>query len=101
MRRQVGDLATGDVKPPVSTVVTVRFFASLREAVGRERVDLDIEEARVSGVRAKLASLLGVDAWQALSAQGVRVCVNQTIVRDDVPLRTGDEVAFLPPVTGG
>ena len=89
------------MKPPVSTVVTVRFFASLREAVGRECVDLDIEEARVSGVRAKLASLLCVDAWQALSAQGVRVCVNQTIVRDDVRLRTGDEVAFLPPVTGG
>ena len=64
-------------------------------------MDLDIEEPRVSGLRSKLESLLGADALAALSAQGVRVCVNQTIVRDDVGLHTGDEVAFLPPVTGG
>ena len=84
-----------------STVVTVRFFGSLREAVGRGVVDLDIEDACIAGVRTRLASLLGAEQRQALSGQGVRVCVNQTIVRGNVALRTGDEVAFLPPVTGG
>ncbi|MDE0422234.1 MAG: MoaD/ThiS family protein [Gammaproteobacteria bacterium] len=83
------------------TAVSVRFFASLREAVGEDRMDLDIEAPRVSGVRSKLESLLGAEAFEALSANGVRVCVNQMIVRDDVGLCTGDEVAFLPPVTGG
>ena len=82
-------------------VVTVRFFGSLREATGRGAMELDVDDARISGVRSKLACLLGDEGWQALSAQGVRVCVNQTIVRDDVDLRSGDEVAFLPPVTGG
>lgn len=84
-----------------ATVVTVRFFGSLREAVGRDAVALDIEDACIAGVRAGLASLLGADERQALSGQGVRVCVNQTIVRGDARLCTGDEVAFLPPVTGG
>ena len=84
-----------------STVVTVRFFGSLREAVGRDTVDLDIEDARIAGVRRRLASLLRADEHQALSGQGVRVCVNQTIIRGNVELRAGDEVAFLPPVTGG
>lgn len=84
-----------------ATVVTVRFFGSLREATGRDAVDLDIEDACIAGVRARLASLLHADGLQALSGQGVRVCVNQTIIRGNVGLRTGDEVAFLPPVTGG
>ena len=84
-----------------ATVVTVRFFGSLREAVGRDAVDLNIEDACIAGVRGRLASLLRTDELQALSGQGVRVCVNQTIVRGNVELRSGDEVAFLPPVTGG
>lgn len=84
-----------------ATVVTVRFFGSLREAVGRDTVDLQIEDASIAGVRKRLACLLRADGLQALSGQGVRICVNQTIVRGNVDLRTGDEVAFLPPVTGG
>ena len=83
------------------TAVTVRFFGSLRETVGRDVMDLDVEAACIAGVRAGLASRLGMEELQALSAPGVRVCVNQTIVRGNVELRRGDEVAFLPPVTGG
>lgn len=89
------------MNPATATVVTVRFFGSLREAVGREAVDLDIEDACIAGVRKRLASLLRADELQALSGRGVRVCVNQTIIRSNVGLSTGDEVAFLPPVTGG
>ena len=84
-----------------AAVVTVRFFGSLREAVGRDAVDLNIEDACIGGVRRRLASLLRADGLRALSGQGVRVCVNQTIVRGNVELHSGDEVAFLPPVTGG
>ena len=81
--------------------VTVRFFASLREAVGRDAMELDLDEPRVADIRLKLASVLTVDAFRAVSAQGVRVCVNQTIVRGDAEVRSGDEIAFLPPITGG
>lgn len=83
------------------TVVKVRFFGSLREAAGRGAVDLDLADTRISGVRAKLAEVLCDEGLRALSGQGVRVCVNQTIIRGNVELRAGDEVAFLPPVTGG
>jgi len=89
------------VSSATCTVVTVRFFGSLREAAGRGDVNLEVDDASISGVRARLAGLLCADGLRALSGQGVRVCVNQTIVRGDVGLRTGDEVAFLPPVTGG
>lgn len=89
------------MKPATCTVVTVRFFGSLREAAGCGAVDLEVDDASISGVRAGLAGLLCAEALTALSGQGVRVCVNQTIVRGDVGIRNGDEVAFLPPVTGG
>lgn len=85
----------------VTTRVCVRFFASLREAVNREVVELALDEPSIAGVRAKLAGLLTKTQFEAIDVRGVQVCVNQTIVRGDVRLEAGDEVAFLPPVTGG
>ncbi len=42
------------------------------------------------------------EAWAAtLADPGVRVAVNAELVARDTPLADGDEVAFLPPVTGG
>lgn len=84
-----------------TTRVRVRFFASLREAVDREVVELVLDQPSVAGVRTKLAELLTNTQFEAVAARGVQVCVNQTIVRGDVRLESGDEIAFLPPVTGG
>lgn len=80
----------------------VRFFASLRERVGCETLQVELGApgtiAQLVGV---LAERLGNDARDALTAESVQVAVNQEIVRGNVALRSGDEVAFLPPVTGG
>ena len=84
-----------------TTQVTVRFFASLREAVGAESMALEVEEATLAGVRTKLAAQLAPQQFDALAAEGVQVAVNQVIVAGDAALEAGDEVAFLPPVTGG
>ncbi len=81
--------------------VTVRFFASLREETGRESLDLELEDATIEGVRASLAAVFGKDEHAALNAPGVRVAVNQALAQGAVVLQPGDEVAFLPPVTGG
>ena len=85
----------------VATVVTVRFFASLRETVDLDAVELTLHEPTLASVRAQLATRLSTDQVAALNAEGVRVAVNQTIVQGDTDLTSGDEVAFLPPVTGG
>ena len=84
-----------------TTQVTVRFFASLREAVGAESMALEVEEATLAGVRTKLAAQLAAQQFDALAAEGVQVAVNQVIVAGDAALEAGDEIAFLPPVTGG
>ena len=81
--------------------VTVRFFASLREVVDQDAMGLELVDASIAGVRQQLACVLNAAQWEAICAAGVQVAVNQAIVRDDVALAVGDEVAFLPPVTGG
>ena len=82
-------------------LVTVRFFASLREAVGCESMRLEIAAASMAGVHAALAGALTATQREALTAPGVRVAVNQSMASGDAALEAGDEVAFLPPVTGG
>lgn len=76
----------------------VLLFGPLRDLAGwRER---DIESPSIADLKALLASddaELGV----ALSAPGVQVAVNQAIVRGDMSLPAGAEVAFLPPMSGG
>ena len=79
--------------------INVRLFASLREAVGRPAVELELPE----GATAE-------DAWKALlescpalapRRQSLAASVNRSYAPFDTPLGEGDEVAFIPPVSGG
>ena len=72
--------------------VTVRLFAGLRERAGTARVDVEGVE-RVSDVWAKLA--LGDEPG------GLLYALNREYVERDAALRDGDEVALIPPVSGG
>jgi molybdopterin converting factor small subunit len=84
--------------------VTVRLFAQLRELSGRGdwAVEIAPDEASgdpsVAGVWRRL-----VDDHPALAPFGraVSCAVNAQFARMAAPVRDGDEVAFLPPVSGG
>lgn len=79
--------------------VSVLLFGSLREATGAKELDVALPDgARV----ADLSALLGRDhpAFAQLPPR-VRVSVNYEVVDASHPLRDGDEVAYLPPVSGG
>ena len=85
-------------------MVRAVFFASLREAVGREVLDVDIGDgASLADLRRCLAAHLRADQMAAVDAVDVRVAVNRRLVHDGEAsvLSAGDEVAFMPPVTGG
>lgn len=81
--------------------VTVHFFASLREAVGTAQISLPLTKSTtVSGLVSLIAEQH--EDWQSvLNDTDVLVAVNQTMVDRDYGVKPGDEVAFLPPVTGG
>ena len=84
-------------------MVTLLYFASLRESLGcsREELALSSATATVSSLVEELRGRGSV--WTDAFAPGKtwRVAVNQRMANLATPLKPGDEVAFFPPVTGG
>lgn len=79
--------------------VRVRFFAALREAVGREDLDLELPEGSTpEDVWTRLVSEHPVLTPQRKS---LAAAVNRRYTPFAAPLREGDEVVFIPPVSGG
>jgi sulfur-carrier protein len=79
--------------------VRVRLFASLRETVGTAALELDLPDAATPE-----------DVWQAVlrghpdlapRRASVAAAVNRSFAPFDARLAEGDEVAFIPPVSGG
>lgn len=74
--------------------ITVRYFAGMRELLGRSTEHLDATGlTRVS------------DVWERVSREplpaNTLIAVNQEYARLETHVKPGDEVAFFPPVTGG
>ncbi len=88
-----------------ATGLTVRlvYLARLREAFGvaSEQLTLPPDATTVSALIALLRSRQGVWAAELASGRAWRVAVNHALRDGDTSLADGDEVAFLPPVTGG
>jgi len=83
--------------------VKVLFFASLREQLGTsgEEIELPSGVGTVAALRAHLRSR-GGSFEKALGEKTlIRIAVNQDMVQPTARIKTGDEVAFFPPVTGG
>ena len=78
--------------------VLVRLFASYREAAGVGRIELELP----SGAKVKDA-IFSILRDHPLIAEGRQVVIarNQEYVTPDEPLADGDEVALIPPVSGG
>ena len=77
--------------------VQVRLFAYFREAAGVGETDLELAQGATVD-----------DAWRALGERHARLAghtpapaVNRRVVPRGTVLSEGDEVAFLPPVSGG
>ena len=79
----------------------MRYFASLREALGAgETLDVD-DWRRVASLRDALAGRGGRHLDALGSGRVVRSARNRALCADSTALSDGDEVAFFPPVTGG
>ncbi len=81
--------------------VQVRYFASLREALGpSETVELG-PGATVGALREALLARGGRHAEVLARGRAVRCALDQVMSDESALLRDGAEVAFFPPVTGG
>jgi molybdopterin synthase sulfur carrier subunit len=82
-------------------MINILFFAHLKETLGCEKLQLEAQELTdIASLRAMLATK--GDAWASqLGGNGALVAVNQAMANEQTVLKSGDEVAFFPPVTGG
>ena len=83
-------------------MITVRFFASLREQLGTGELQFAVDRSvTVALLIEQLAAEHG-EGWRAaLTAPQLIVAVNQQVADRDTALADGDELALFPPVTGG
>ena len=82
--------------------VRVLFFASLRDEIGVGELELTLATPLpFEDFLDQLAAAVPAEGVPALRRRSVRVALNQTFLEGSATVRGGDEVAFLPPVTGG
>ncbi|MCB0880668.1 MAG: MoaD/ThiS family protein [Thermoleophilia bacterium] len=80
--------------------VTVKLFAGLRERAGTGTLEVDVPEGTTAGVaRDVVGETAGLG--DLLTRQRVALAVNRRYADDNLPLRDGDELALIPPVSGG
>jgi molybdopterin synthase sulfur carrier subunit len=82
-------------------LVTIRYFASVREALGQGSEQLDTPAATLGELRDELIARGGVWADSLARGRAVRMALNQVMSEESAPLPAQAEVAFFPPVTGG
>lgn len=79
--------------------VKALFFAVCRDIVGDRELDLDIEEGfRVEDLKRDL--LIKFPGLTAVN-EVLSIAVNSEYADNDTILNSGDEIAFIPPVSGG
>jgi len=83
-------------------MVKVRFFAVLKKVVGRDGIDVDLHQQKLT-----LGQLLGQierelpKVRDILKEGKVLISINQEMARETDLVQDGDEVALLPPFAGG
>lgn len=84
--------------------INVKYFASIREAIGEGSEVLQTSATTLGQLRNELAARGGAYALcldAAFKGKALRMALNQDMSGDDAVLLDGCEVAFFPPVTGG
>jgi molybdopterin synthase sulfur carrier subunit len=83
------------------STITLRYFASLREALGPAETLAVPKGATLGAVRDLLIARGGRHAEVLARTRALRGAVNQVLSDEATPVPDGAEVAFFPPVTGG
>jgi molybdopterin synthase sulfur carrier subunit len=81
--------------------ITLKYFASIREAIGQGSESLDTAASTLAALRDELIARGGAYGDSLARGKAVRMALNQVMVDESAPLVEGAEVAFFPPVTGG
>ena len=78
--------------------VKVKCFSQVKYVLGKDEMSLSLEPGTTSS---ELEELVRNQAQGKLDKVTLRIVVNQKYIPEEIELKNGDEVAFIPPVQGG
>jgi MoaE-MoaD fusion protein len=81
-------------------MITIRFFASLKDKAGTARMTLPVAGISIAELMKRLADSHPA-LEPALSCGSLIISVNRELVKPEATVQDGDEVAFMPPFSGG
>ena len=81
--------------------IDLRYFASIREALGQSGESVETSVATLGALRDELIARGGAYAQALARGRAVRMALDQVMADESAALHDGAEVAFFPPVTGG
>lgn len=82
-------------------VLQVRLFAVLRERAGRDSLEIEVAEGATVAEALRALAAVSEPLAAALEAMPVVMAVNRSYVDREAILSAGDELALIPPVSGG
>lgn len=81
--------------------IQLRYFASVREALGRSDEAVEVQASTLAELRDALIARGEPYASALARGRALRMAQDQDMSPESAALRDGAEVAFFPPVTGG
>lgn len=77
-------------------MIKILLFAHLQEKVGKENLELDVQQITVNELKKQLEN-----TYHLREINQVMTAINEEYAMDDDVVQSGDVVAFIPPVSGG
>jgi len=78
-------------------MIRIRCFGVAKEVTASEFIDIDLDVLSVAELREKIdANFVGF-----ANVKGYMIAINQEYATDDMKVTSTDEVAIIPPVSGG
>lgn len=74
----------------------ILFFAHLKDAVGEDSIEIDVAGKTVEEAKQIIAERFG-----AVNLDSVMTAVNEEFAMNEEIIHEGDEIALIPPVSGG
>ncbi|MDH4482258.1 MAG: MoaD/ThiS family protein [Rhodoferax sp.] len=81
--------------------VHIKYFASIREALGRSSETWNTSALTLGDLRLALVRRDALENHPLAAGRAVRIALNQLMCEESAEIVEGAEVAFFPPVTGG
>lgn len=82
-------------------MVTVKYFANLKQIAGKDEDQFEINEGTTLEQLSDLIKKSVPQLGDMVREKKVMISVNYDVVPLDTVLKNGDEVALLPPFSGG